>query len=630
MTFPKVYYTIVSGKNQENKVNFPQKSNKKETNAMKTFSFNSVELTDGYLFDKQELNRKITINSVYDRFYDTGRIGAFNFDYGKNPDSPKPHVFWDSDVAKWIEGAAYIIKKNPSPELEEKIDALVEKIKQNQDENGYFNIYYTVCEPENRFTDRDRHELYCAGHLMEAAIAYADATGKRDFLDCMEKYAEHIRKVFIEEQSAAFSTPGHEEIELALVKMYLFTKKEKYLDMARFFIDTRGTKPEPKASFYCQAHKPVREQTEAVGHSVRAMYLYTGMAMLAAQTGDEKLISACRKLWEDTVLRKMYVTGGLGSTHIGEAFTVPFDLSNAEAYTETCAGIGLMFFSNAMLAFENNARYADAIERVLYNGVLSGLSLDGTAFFYENPLEINLREKYENRIGRRRLPITQRLTHFGCSCCPPNVNRLLSSLGNYIYGADGDTLYVNQFVSSRLDADGISCEQKTGYPNNGRVTLSVSGAKKVAVRIPDWCESFEINKPYEMKNGYAVVDNDCNVIEVSFDLTPRAVFGDPRIRHDACRLAVMRGPIVYCAEAVDNEDNLHTLVLPSEIKASESFDEKFGLYTLSVPCKKRIPFEGGLYSSKAPITEETTVKLIPYSGFANRGESEMQVWHFVK
>ncbi len=594
---------------------------------MKTFFFNNVDLTGGYLFDKQQLNRKITINSVYDRFYDTGRIGAFNFDYDPTKeDAVKPHVFWDSDVAKWIEGAAYIIKKNPTPELEEKIDSLVEKIKKNQDENGYFNIYYTVCEPQNRFTDRDRHELYCAGHLMEAAVAYADATGKRDFLDCMEKYAEHIRKVFMVDQSAAFSTPGHEEIELALVKMYLFTKNEKYLDMAKFFINTRGTKPEQKASFYCQAHKPVREQKEAVGHSVRAMYLYTGMAMLAKETGDEGLITACRALWEDTVFRKMYVTGGLGSTHVGEAFTVPFDLSNAEAYTETCAGIGLMFFSNAMLALENNARYADAIERVLYNGVLSGLSLDGARFFYENPLEINLREKYENRIGKRRLPITQRPTHFLCSCCPPNVNRLLPSLGNYVYGAEGDTLYVNQFVSSELDADGVSCKQTTGYPNDGKVTLNVSGAEKVAVRIPEWCEKFELNKPYEMKNGYAVVLNDGTEINVSFDLTPKAVFADPRVRHDACRVAVMRGPIVYCAEAVDNSDNLQTLLLPTEIKAEECFSEEFGLYTLTVPCEKRLPFDGGIYSSKPPKTEKTSVKLIPYSCFANRGESDMIVW----
>ena len=593
---------------------------------MKTFSFNNVELTDGYLFNKQQLNRKITINAVYDRFYDTGRIGAFNFEYGKKPDVPKPHHFWDSDVAKWIEGAAYIIKKNPTPELEAKIDELVEKIKENQEESGYFNIYHTVCEPQNRFTDRDRHELYCAGHLMEAAIAYADATGKRDFLDCMEKYAEHIRKVFIVDQSAAFSTPGHEEIELALVRMYLFTKNEKYLDMAKFFIDTRGTKPEPKASFYCQAHKPVREQKEAVGHSVRAMYLYTGMAMLAKETGDKTLVSACRELWEDTVLRKMYVTGGLGSTYVGEAFTVPFDLSNAEAYTETCAGIGLIFFSNAMLALENNARYADAIERVLYNGVLSGLSLNGKAFFYENPLEINLREKYENRIGKRRLPITQRVECFECSCCPPNINRLLPSLGNYVYGTDGDTLYVNQFISSKLDADGVSCTQTTGYPNDGGVKLSVSGVKNVAIRIPKWCESFKLNKPYEMKNGYAVVLNDGAEIEVSFDLTPKTVFADPRVRHDACRVAVMRGPIVYCAEAVDNKDELHTVLFPSEIKATETFDEKFGLYTLTVPCKRRLPFEEGLYSNKAPKVEETAVKLIPYNCFANRGDSDMLVW----
>ena len=599
---------------------------------MKSFSFGNVSLTSGYLFDKQELNRKTTINAVYDRFDETGRIGAFNFDYVEGVSDPakKPHIFWDSDVAKWIEGAAYIIKKHPSPELEAKVDALVENIKKNQCEDGYFNIYFTVIEPEARFTQRSKHELYYAGHLMEAAVAYAEATGKRDFLDCMEKYADHINRVFIEEKSAAFSTPGHQEIELALVKMYLYTGKKKYLDMAKYFIDARGFSTENDeitGGNYSQSHLPVREQTEAVGHSVRAMYLYTGMAMVAKETGDEALLSVCKTLWEDTVLRKMYVTGGLGSTNIGEAFTSAFDLPNDTAYTETCAGIGLMFFSQAMLSSENNAKYAYAIERVLYNGVLSGLSLDGKAFFYENPLEINLSEQFKNIYGSRRLPITQRVECFRCSCCPPNINRLLPSLENYIYGAEGDTLFVNQFVSSTLDSDGVTCKQETTYPNGNNVKVSVNGAKRVAIRIPAWCESFKLNKKYEMSNGYAIVENDGKEIKVEFDMTPKAIFADVRVTRDANRLCIMRGPIVYCAEGVDNGENLHSFVLPAKIKSSESFSEEFGLYTLEIPCVKRIAFtEGGIYSSKPPKTEKTTIKLIPYNCFANCGESDMLVW----
>ena len=340
---------------------------------MKTISFNNVDLLGGYLFDKQELNRKITINSVYDRFDDTGRIGAFNFDY--TPDTPeelKPHIYWDSDVAKWMEGACYILTKHKNPDLEAKVDALVAKIKEHQCEDGYFNIHFTIVEPELRFTDRKWHELYCAGHLMEAAVAYAEATGKTDFLDCMEKYADLIHRVFVVEKSAGFSTPGHQEIELALIRMYLYTGKKKFLDLAKHFIDTRGAVEESWKEDYNQSHLPVREQTEAVGHSVRAMYLYTGMAMLAKETGDEALANACKKLWNDTTLRKMYITGGLGSTPIGEAFSNPFDLPNDQAYTETCAGIGLMFFANAMLALENDAKYADVTERILYNGVQIG------------------------------------------------------------------------------------------------------------------------------------------------------------------------------------------------------------------------------------------------------------------
>ena len=597
---------------------------------MKTFSYDKVELNSGYLFGKQELNRKITIDAVYDRFYDTGRIGAFDFDYKEGVSDPgkKPHIFWDSDVAKWMEGAAYILKKHPMPHLEERVDALVEKIKANQQDDGYFNIYYTLIEPEARFTDRSCHELYCAGHLMEAAVAYAEATGKTVFLECMEKYADHIKKVFVDEKSAAFSTPGHEEIELALVRMYNFTGKKKFLDLAAFFVNTRGTIEENDqhtGGSYSQSHIPVREQTEAVGHSVRAMYLYTGMAMLAKETGDKTLISACRKLWEDTVLRKMYVTGGLGSTCIGEAFTHPFDLSNDQAYTETCAGIGLMFFSNAMLSFENDARYADAIERVLYNGVLSGLSLNGKEFFYENPLEINLGDRFESSFGKRRFPITQRVECFKCSCCPPNINRLLPSLGNYIYGADGDTLYVNQFADSTLEDGGISCKQTTDYPLSGRVRISVSGVSKVAVRIPFWCYSFKINKPYEISRGYAIVDASGDT-EVEFDMTPKTVFADPRVKADAGRICVMRGPVVYCAEAVDNGEDLHSFVLPAKINASETFSEEFGLYTLEVPCTKRLHLDGGIYSSKPPKTEETTLKLIPYNCFANRKETDMLVW----
>ncbi len=595
---------------------------------MKTYAYGDVKLTSGYLFEKQELNRKITIDTVYDRFFETGRISAFNFDYDPTVEgSVKPHYFWDSDVAKWIEGVAYILKNHPEmKELEEKADSIIENIREHQEESGYFNIYFTVCKPESRFTDRSAHELYCAGHLMEAAVAYDEATGKGVLLECMEKYAEHIYKVFVLDKSAEFCTPGHEEIELALVRMYRHTGKKFYLDLAAHFINTRGTQAEDNDPPYNQSHKPVREQTEAVGHAVRALYLYTGMAYLAKETGDGELKKACKTLWGDIVSHKMYVTGGLGSTKLGETFTRSYDLPNDTAYAETCAAISLLFFGNAMLAVENDAKYADAVERALYNGVLSGLSLDGKSFFYTNPLEINLSEKWVCSWGRRELPITVRPPMFSCSCCPPNVNRLLPSLGNYVYGSEGDTLYVNQFISSQLKGGEVSCILETDYPNSGKIKLTAAGTARVAVRIPSWCEHFTLNKPYVIERGYAVIENDDSEITLELDVKPRLVYADSRVLRTAGRVSVARGPIVYCAEGVDNGPNMHSCSIPKDPKFTEVYDEDFGLYTLNVECLREKDFGGELYSNRAPEKERASLKLIPYNCFANRGESDMAVW----
>ena len=596
---------------------------------MKTFSFSDVTLTSGHLFEKQELNRNTTVFAVYDRFFETGRISAFDFGYDPEVEgSVKPHYYWDSDVAKWIEGVAYILKHHPEmTELEARADAIIENVKRHQRDDGYFNIYHMQCEPESIFKKRHNHELYCAGHLMEAAVAYADATGKTTLLECMEKYAEYIYKVFVVDKSAEFFSPGHEEIELALVRMYRYTGKKMYLDLAAHFINVRGKNPEDVSvhPMYTQDQAPVREQTEAVGHAVRAVYLYTGMAYLAAETGERELADACRTLWNDIVRNKMYVTGGIGSTKIGEAFTRAYDLPNDTAYAETCAAIGLVFFANSMLALENKAEYADVAERALYNGVLSGLSLDGRAFFYTNPLEINLSEHWEKGTQRRDFPITQRPAMFGCSCCPPNINRLLPSLGNYIYGEDDGVLYVNQFVSSELSTDTVKCTQDTDYPNSGNITLRVDGARAVAIRIPSWCDSFRINREYRMENGYAIIENS-GEIEVELDVAPRLVYADSRIIRATGRVCVMKGPVVYCAEGVDNGADLHSYAVPENAAFTEAFDKELGLCTLEMSCAKRKEFEGSLYSNKAPTEEPAKLKLIPYNAFANRGETDMIVW----
>ena len=593
---------------------------------MKLIPYNQVNLRSGFFYDKQELNRKTTINAVYDRFTETGRIGSFKMGFPEK-DPIQPHYFWDSDVAKWMEGAAYILHKNPDPDLEARVDEIVEDIARNQHEDGYFNIFFTVVQPENRWANRDWHELYCAGHLMEAAVAYAEATGKTKFLSCMEKYADYIAKVFMEDHAAAFDTPGHEEIELALVKLYRHTGKKRYLDLAAYFVNTRGTEDDRKRVAYNQSHLPVREQTDAVGHAVRAVYLYTGMAYLAAETGDQTLMDACHTLWKDVTEQKMYVTGGLGSTYIGEAFTTPFDLPPDQAYTETCAGIALCFFSRGMQALDNDARYADVLERALYNGVLSGLSTDGAQFFYENPLEINLSERFTSAWGARRFPAHRRVACFGCSCCPPNVNRLLPTLGGYVYGLDGDTLYINQFADSDMTDGEITAEITTAYPLNGAVTVTAKGVGKLAIRIPAWCDSFTLSKDYTLEKGYALVDNDGTPVTVTFDLTPRKVWADPRVLRAAGQAAVMMGPVVYCAEGVDNgERELHNYILPAALTAAAEQNSEYGLPTLTVPCAKRVQDGGTLYRNQPPKTEAATLRLIPYYAFANRAETDMRVW----
>lgn len=593
---------------------------------MKLIRYSQVDLESGFFFDKQELNRKTTINAVYDRFTETGRIGAFKLGF-PDKDPIQPHYFWDSDVAKWMEGAAYILAKSPDPALEARVDEIVEDIAANQGEDGYFNIFFTVVQPENRWSNRDWHELYCAGHLMEAAVAYAEATGKTKLLSCMEKYADYISRVFTEEHAAAFSTPGHEEIELALVRMYRHTGKKKYLDLAAYFINTRGTEADQGRVSYNQSHLPVREQTEAVGHAVRACYLYTGMAYLAAETGDRALTDACKTLWEDVTHRKMYVTGGLGSTYIGEAFTTPFDLPPDQAYTETCAGIALCFFARGMLALENKAEYADVIERALYNGVLSGLSTDGAQFFYENPLEINLSERFNSVWGARRFPAHRRVACFGCSCCPPNLNRLLPALGGYVYGLDGDTLYVNQFAASHMSDGAVTASISTAYPNDGAVTVTAAGVSRIAIRIPAWCDAYTVNKAYTLADGYAMVENDGTPVTVTFDLTPRKVWADPRVLRAAGQAAIMKGPVVYCAEGVDNgEGELHSYILPADLTASEAVCADYGLPNLTVPCAKRVTDGDSLYRNTPPKTQPATLKLIPYQAFANREETDMRVW----
>ncbi len=606
---------------------------------MKFMKNGNVEITGGYLKNIEDKNRKITMEAVWNRFSETGRIKAFCFDYKKDEDF-KIHHFWDSDVAKWMEGAAYLIGKGYD-EFTERMEYLIDGIEKNQMEDGYFNSFYQYPgKIGGRFTDRNMHELYCAGHLMEAACAYFEATGKDRFLHLMERYANLIDEIFIKEKSAFFATPGHEEIELALVKMYKTTGNEKYLDMARAFIDMRGCSDKDindkwglvgylggggmkELSRYAQNHLPVREQETAEGHAVRATYLYSAMADIAYLCKDEGLASACEKIFSNIINKRMYITGAIGSGYLGEAFTVDYDLPNESAYAETCASIGLMFFANRMSALKNDARYADVAERALYNGVLSGLSLSGDAFFYTNPLEINLAHHGKDVSVKENqwFPITQRKKIFDCSCCPPNLNRVLASLEGMIYGYEGETLYVNQFAESIGEEEGIKVVQKTSYPNGGHIEIE-SNAKTLCVRIPGWCKNFKASLPYETENGYAVFNGGCVVIDI--EIKPSLTKSNPLVYYDFGKTAVSMGPIIYAAEGIDNE-GLFCSRLLSDTEFKSEYSEEFNLNVLYAKGEKILPGTE-LYGNYIGEKEAVTLKFIPYSCFANRGESDMLVW----
>lgn len=604
---------------------------------MKNLDFSTVTITGGFWQYRQKLNRQVTIPAVYHQFDQTGRIEAFRFNW--KPGMPKkPHFFWDSDVAKWMESAAYILHKSPDSSLENQIEALIDQIEAHQEPDGYFNIYYTVCEPEKRFTDRRGHELYCAGHLIEAAVAYYHATGKDRFLKIMCRYADLIDRVFRIEQSAAFATPGHPEIELALVRLYHATQNERYLKLSQFFIDARCNdkdgfdnetiRNDPKMATYSQDHLPLRAQTTAEGHAVRACYLYTAMADIAKETGDTALLNACKKIFENIIRKRMYITGGIGSAAAQERFTYDYDLPNLLAYSETCAAIALVFFAHRMAAIEENAVYADIIERILFNGFLSATSLSGDSFFYENPLEIDPQLSHRDHPKIKRAveyPQTTRAKVFTCSCCPPNITRFVATLGDYIYSANGDTVYINQFIESEATFDNISIKQTTAFPNKGDVKISVSGSKVVAIRIPSWCTSFTLNQHYVQRNGFAVIENPDGDILLSMNMTPFLVMANPKVRENVGRVALQRGPVVYCLEGIDNGEDLRTLYIDKQCNTETEDSDMFRMPIIYAKGWRRVS-SGALY---APLSEnfvETTLKFIPYYGFANRGETEMLVY----
>ena len=602
--------------------------------AYKNLSFENVNINGGFWEEKQELLRDVTVKAVYNRFKETGRFDAFKCD--KNS-KIKPHIYWDSDVAKWIEGASYLIKKSPEPELEKIIDEVVCDIEKNQLPCGYFNSYYLTLEPNNIFTNRDQHELYCAGHLIESAIAYYEATGKKKFLELILKYVDYIEKRFKIDRDTPFATPGHEEIELALVRLYNLTGSKKHLDLARFFVCERG-KNIKEGNFidwadskYSQSHDEPKNQHTAEGHSVRACYLYSAMADLALNDNDEELKVACESIFDDIVNHKMYITGGIGSTYLGEAFTVPYDLPSEGAYAESCASIALIFFAQRMLNLTGEKKYADVIERILYNGFLSTFSLDGKSFFYVNPLEIVPKNHTRHASVKNKdpLPPMTRFEVFECSCCPPNIVRFLGSLGSYIYTYDDMGIYLQQYINSEatfnIGGKEITLTQKTNYPKNGKISLTASEDVTVYVRVPEYlCGE---NTP---TSGYIPLKLKANREQtIEFEIPTMLVSASEQVKDAFGKVALVRGPVVYCLEGHDNENELFGIYIDKSTTFRYGYNEKLNVPTIEVDAFVREK-TGSLYAQFNDSYKKTKATLIPYYAFANRGENQMQVWTLVK
>ena len=558
-------------------------------------------------------------------------------------------VFQDSDAGKWLEAAAYSLSLFPDKQLEATADHLIDLIADAQDEDGYLNTYYTIKDREKRWTNLlEGHELYCAGHLMEAACAYYEATGKKKLLSVMEKNAEHIYDTFIRAGREGY--PGHPEVELALMKLYRVTGNERFLELSRHFIETRGVDPffyekevkarnwsvwgnNAKNHIYQQSAAPVREQKEAVGHAVRAVYLYTAMADLAAERNDESLLAACRTLWDSITKKQMYITGAIGSTVHGEAFSVPYDLPSATVYGETCASIGLMMFASRMLECDVRGEYADVMELAFYNTVLAGMQADGKRFFYVNPLEV---VPGISKVSQTQTHVeTQRPRWYACACCPPNAARLISSLGKYAYGESDDTAYCHLYAQGTVSfQNGVKLTCETGYPYEFTVRYLVKKGGRIAIRIPAYSKKYTFERSGSVidaqpVSGYVYIDaQDGDSIRLTLDGSVRFVHPSARIPALTGLVAVMRGPLVYCFEGVDNEGDVLSLRLsPKGAYDVQPFSD--GLIRESrkiVLPAYRTEDCAALYSAEEPALTPCTAYAIPYYLWANRGETQMRVW----
>lgn len=572
-------------------------------------------------------------------------------------------VFQDTDVAKWLEAVGFSLACYPDEALEKTADEVIDLIADAQCEDGYINTYFTIKEPDKRWTDLcEGHELYTAGHLMEAAVAYYEGTGKRKILDCLCRFADLICDTFGTEEGKIHGYPGHEEVEIGLIKLARVTGNQKYLDQAKYFVDARGvgenyfmkemSRPDYKLIFpefadytpeYSQSHEPVREQKTAEGHAVRAVYLYCAMADLAEKYKDEGLLHACETLWNNMVQKRMYLTGGIGSSGYLERFTVDYDLPNEYNYCESCASIGLALFGLRMNQITGESKYMDIAERALYNTVLAGIALDGKSFFYVNPLEVWPPACMEGTTKKHVKPIRQKW--FGVACCPPNIARTLASLGQYIYAAypEKNQLYVNLFVSNETTLDWneneISVKLETKFPWENLYKMELKNVPAdgmdISLRVPDYAEDHEIKvngqkADIKPESGYCKVHvTDDAEIQVTFQAPPKFVYANPQVRADSGKVAIMRGPLVYCLEEIDNGQNLPAIFIDTEAGLTEEASDLFGGCVVIKAKGKKLDENSvseELYGTVKPKLEDTGLTAVPYPYWNNRGEGEMLVW----
>ncbi len=605
--------------------------------------FTAFQVKDDFWSPRLKINREVTLPYDFKKCEETGRIDNFAIAGKLKKGSFQGLRFNDSDVFKVMEGAAYSLSLQLDPELEKYLDELIDKVAAAQEDDGYLFTTRTI-DPNNSAVDTGEtrwsyleksHELYNVGHMYEAAVAYYQATGKSNFLAVALNNADLIDSVFGSEKNC--DVPGHQEIEIGLAKLYRATGHEKYLNLAKYFLAQRGNDRDRDIyGEYCQDHIPVLEQEEAVGHAVRAAYMYSAMADIAALTADSDYLKAVGHIWENVVSKKLYLTGGIGSRHEGEAFGDDYELPNDTAYNETCAAIGNAMWNHRLFLLHGESKYIDVLERIIYNGFLSGISFSGDHFFYPNPLEWDGNFAFN-------IKKTSRQPWFHCSCCPTNVVRFLPSLPGYLYAQEDNAIFINLYIANsatiKLEHQSVKLKQETRYPWDGKVTLILESVAEsefeIRCRIPGWTQNHPVpsdlytykeqseetvslsvngrSVQLEMDKGYACLKRvwkKDDTIELNLPMPIRRVLSHKNVKSNRNKVAIERGPVVYCAEGVDNSGIALDLTLPDDV-------------TLS--CEHRSENLNGISVIRG-INRDREIMLIPYYAWAHRGEGEMAVW----